>query len=757
MNEHEQGATTVSASQTSPASTSAFAPFGVFAPAMEYMVDAAQRSVLFWDVMRQRGNQYREHLAETAPHVLDYEVELLIDGRTLDRPVNYCLVKVVPPSTVELDPTRRPFVIVDPRAGHGPGIGGFKADSEIGVAFKAGHPCYFVGFLPDPMPGQTIGDVARAEAVFLEKVIALHPEADGKPCVVGNCQAGWAIMMLAAIRPELFGPIIIAGSPLSYWAGRARQEPYALQRRSARRQLADRLRQRSRPRQIRWRLAGAEFREPESRQHPVDQAVQSLFQDRHRGLALSGLRALVGRTRQPERGGDPVHRRRAVHRQQPRRRAYSNLGRHRGRPAQYPLSHRGVLLERRQRHAAPAGAGWILDLYESVDEIRSYGQTIVYTIHESVGHLGIFVSGGVAKKEHGEFSSNIDLIDTLPPGLYEAVFDAKAGDTANPDLAAGNWVMRCEARTLDDIRALGGNDAADERRFATAARVSETNLALYRTFAQPMVRALVSSPMAEWMHQLHPLRLQYELCSDANPAMASVAALAEQVRKARKPVNAGNPLVALQENVSRQIVTALDAWRDASEAWAERTFLAVYGMPALQAAFGIDPAGRHSLRSAPRSPLHRELLEARIAELKSRIPAGGLREAVIRALLYVGMARASVDERGFEAVRRIRRAHGDMPLSVFKSLVRAQFNMLLVDQNEALAAIPAMLPPDRQTRLAAFELVGQALGARGEFSAEDRKRMNEVARLFGVDAGSPASPNLALVPSAGAHGQAKVS
>src|SRR3954464_2897809 len=164
MNAHERGATTVSASQASPASTHAFAPFGVFAPAMEYMVDAAQRNVLFWDVMRRRGNQYREHLAETAPHVLDYEVELLIDGRTLDRPVNYGLVKVVPPSTVELDPARRPFVIVDPRAGHGPGIGGFKADSEIGVAFKAGHPCYFVGFLPDPMPGQTIGDVARAEA-----------------------------------------------------------------------------------------------------------------------------------------------------------------------------------------------------------------------------------------------------------------------------------------------------------------------------------------------------------------------------------------------------------------------------------------------------------------------------------------------------------------------------------------------------------------------------------------------------------------
>ena len=122
----------------------------------------------------------------------------------------------------------------------------------------------------------------------------------------------------------------------------------------------------------------------------------------------------------------------------------------------------------------------------NVDEIRAYGQTIVYTIHESIGHLGIFVSGGVAKKEHGEFSSNIDLIDTLPPGLYEAVFEARSEETANPDLVAGNWVMRCEARTLDDIQALGGNDADDERRFAAVDRVSEINLV-----ALPHLRAAV--------------------------------------------------------------------------------------------------------------------------------------------------------------------------------------------------------------------------------------------------------------------------
>ena len=99
--------------------------------------------------------------------------------------------------------------------------------------------------------------------------------------------------------------------------------------------------------------------------------------------------------------------------------------------------------------------------------------------------------------------------------------------------------MRCEARTLDDIRALGGNDAADERRFATAARVSEINLALYRTFAQPMVRAMVSKPVAEWIGRLHPLRLQYELLSDENPWLAPVAAIAQAVRKDRQPVGGG--------------------------------------------------------------------------------------------------------------------------------------------------------------------------------------------------------------------------
>ena len=92
---------------------------GMVANAVEYMVDAGQRSVLFLDIMRQRGDQYREHVARTAPHVLSYAAELIIDGRKLDQPVNYVLVRIIPPKGVEIDLKRRPFVVIDPRAGHG--------------------------------------------------------------------------------------------------------------------------------------------------------------------------------------------------------------------------------------------------------------------------------------------------------------------------------------------------------------------------------------------------------------------------------------------------------------------------------------------------------------------------------------------------------------------------------------------------------------------------------------------------------------
>jgi len=706
---------------------------GLWAPAIDYTVDAMQRSILFWDVMRQRGNQYREHLAESVPHVLDFEAELVLDGRKFERPVNYCLARIVPPADVEIDLTQRPFVVVDPRAGHGPGIGGFKADSEIGVALKAGHPCYFIGFLPEPMPGQTIEDIARAEAVFLQRVAELHAQADGKPCVIGNCQAGWAVMMLAAIRPELFGPIIIAGSPLSYWQGVHGKYPMrysgGLLGGSWLTALASDLGN--------GKFDGAYLVQNFENQNPANTLWTKQYN------LYSKIDTEAPRYLDFERwwGGHVNLNAEEIQFIVDQLFVGNNLAAGKIETAD------GVAVDLRNIRSPivvfcsegdnitpPQQAlGWILDLYQDVDEIRGYGQTIVYSIHETTGHLGIFVSGGVARKEHDQFSSNIDLIDTLPPGLYEAIFTRKTDDTANPDLAHGDWVMRCEARTLDDIRALGGNDAADEHCFAAVDRVSQTNLALYRTFMQPMVRACTNSPLAELMRQFHPLRVQYEAFSNANPLMAPVAGMAEQVREHRRPAAAENPFIAVQEAVSKQIVAGLDAWRDFSEATAERVFMAIYGSAPLQAALGIDPASTAPLRQAPKSPLHRELMERRIAELKSQMKSGGVREAAIRALIFVGLDRAAVDERGFEAVRRIRQTLTDLPLAAFKATVREQFEMLLIDTEAALAAIPSLLPEDAATRQKAFDLVCQVLSARGEYSDRDRERIERLSRLFRVD------------------------
>ncbi len=706
---------------------------GLVASAVEYLVDAGQRSVLFLDIMRQRGDQYREHVSQTAPHVLQYAAELIMDGRKLDEPVNYALVRIIPPKGVDIDMKRRPFIVVDPRAGHGPGIGGFKADSEIGVAMKAGHPCYFIGFLPEPMPGQTIERIARVEALFIEKVISRHPEADGKPCVIGNCQAGWAVMILASQRPELFGPLVIAGAPLAYWAGVHGKYPM---------RYSGGLLGGSWLTALASDLGGGKFDGAWLVQNFENQNPSNTLWTKQYNV-YSKVDTEADRYLEFERwwGGHVNLNAEEIQFIVDELFVGNNLAAGKIemsdgkkvdlRNIRSPIV---VFCSKGDNITPPQQAlHWILECYADVDEIRAYGQTIVYTVHESVGHLGIFVSGGVAKKEHAEFSSNIDLIDVLPPGLYEATFEARGSDTVNADLATGQWIMRCEARTLDDIRAMGGNSPEDERRFAAAKRVSELNLAAYQKYVQPWIKGMVTPQMAELARNMHPLRLQYEAFSSQNPWMSVVKSAADAVEDKRKPASKDNPFLAFQEQMSKQIVHALDSWRDSQEALSEAIFLNVYGSPALQTAVGVDPNAAPSGRREMTGE-HRAMLQKRIAELKSKIGQGGLREAAIRALLYVGSARGMVDERSIEALRQVRRDHTGtrLTLAEFKMLVREQFFMLLLDRDGALAAIPKMLPDDVNQRRGAFAAMREVLSASEDITGERARRLKQVAGLFGV-------------------------
>ena len=701
-------------------------------PSGEYMVDTMQRTILFWDLMRQRSEQYYAQKAKAVPHVLNFEAELILDGRTFERPANYLLVRINPPAGVEIDQKKRPFVVVDPRAGHGPGIGGFKADSELGVAMRAGHPCYFVGFTPEPVPGQTIEDIMHVEGQFLEKVIALHPEAEGKPCIIGNCQAGWAVMMLAATRPELCGPVIVPGSPLSYWAGIEGENPM---------RYTGGLAGGSWLTQMTSDLANGKFNgghlvknfenlNPANTLWSKDYDIWATIDtgaDRflefekwwggHVNLNGEEIQWIVGNLFVGNRlataeivtkGGERIDLR--------------NI-----RSPVICFCSKGDNITPPQQ-----ALGWIADLYTAVDDIRACGQTIIYAIHESVGHLGIFVSGGIAKKEHQEFASNIDLIDVLPPGLYEAVMTPKDKDVANPELVSGDWIVRFEPRTIGDIKNIVQPSLENERRFATVQRVSEMNLGLYRTFLQPFIKASVNEQSAEWMEKLNPSELPFEIFSERNPMMRQVAQLAEQVRQQRRPAAADNPLVQWQAKFSEGIVAALDGYRDLRDATLEQIFLATYSSPILQAMVGLRASDESPRRHPGDEPERTAFIEKRIAELKDRIGDGGPREAAIRCLLHIGMAGPGVDERAFNELLQIRAEHGGMALDEFKRILREQYFSLLLDRDAALAAIPKMLPADQATRAKILEAIQRTVNAVGKVEGERAKRLAEIEKLFGA-------------------------
>jgi hypothetical protein len=717
-----------------------------------YMVDAWQRGVLTLDVLRERGNRYEAERRQRAPNVLAFEYEVVLDGHGFERPVNYLLLRILPPADVTLDPRKPPFVIVDPRAGQGPGIGGFKADSEIGVAMRAGHACYLVSFLRHPVAGQTLEDVLMAEIRFVEHAGQAHPEASSKPVVIGNCQAGWQTMMAAAIRPELFGPIIVAGAPLSYWAGTHGKDPMRYS----------------------GGLLGGSW-------------LTALTSDLGHGLFDGAwlVENFEGLNPANTLWGKQYGLYSRVDTEAPRYLAFEHWwGSHvllnadeiqfivdnlfiGNKLATAELVTRdGIRIDLRNIRSPivvfcskgdnitppPQALGWITDLYGGVEDIQANGQTIVYAVHESVGHLGIFVSGSVARKEHSEFATNIDFIEVLPPGLYEAEIERAAPGQPGTDPATGDYIARFAARDLADIDAIVGGSEEEERRFATVAQVSRANLGLYRNLMQPLVRPWSSAAAAEWMRQMHPLRLGYELFSDRNPMMAPVEALATVVRRHRHQASADNPFLAWQAAASAQIEAGLDRYRALRDRTAEALFDATYGNPILQALAGLRADDAPPRPRPGETPEQRAFIARRTAELRGRLAMGGLREAVLRSLLYVSLSQRVADERSFNLMQRIRADIGDeMPLLGMKQAVREQFFLLRLDQAAALAALPRLLEaaPAPVIRRAAEQVRRIALAA-GPLDGEADERLRAIEAIFATAAaqGDAAEPAAAIIEAA---------
>lgn len=665
----------------------------------EYLRDAGQRWVLFIDTLCRRGDASIVREKEGFKPVLAFDYDMVVDGRKLDRPANYALVRIHPP--VGVSPPRdnaRPWVIIDPRAGHGSGIGGFKSQSEVGVALHHGHPVYFMIFFRDPEPGQTLADVCAAEATFLREIHARHPHAP-KPLVTGNCQGGWAAMILAATHPDLMGPVVIAGAPLSYWAGEKGRNPFRYFGGIAGGAV---------PAAFTSDLGGGKFdganlvlnfemlnpgktwfrknfdlfaNVDSEANHFLDferwwsgfyfmneNEIRWIVENLFIGNRLTRGEAVLS-------DGTPV-----------------DLTRIEA-PVIVFASHGDNITPPQQ------ALNWIADLYASTKEIEASGRTIIYTLHDSIGHLGIFVSAQVANKQHEQIGSVIKTIESLAPGLYEMLI------TKDHEITTVSF----EARKIEDILKLG-DGCKEEVEFAAVAGWSEWAAKTYELTLQPVIQSMVTPATAEAQRRFHPMRQQQYFFSHRNPLFATIGDIAEEVREQRTPAAGDNPLLKLEQLFADQVERSWNLYRDSRDALIELSFHSLYATPwmkVLGAARQARPQS-HDINKFPH-----------VQDAIKRAKLGGYAEGIVRMLILLARTRGSVRRDRLERSDRL--LHSRPPFKSMTPELRSRIiyeQSLIVDfaGNNAIATLADILT-DPVDRYSALNLVLDVAGPIEEMDA----------------------------------------
>ncbi|QFU14790.1 DUF3141 domain-containing protein [Microvirga thermotolerans] len=665
-----------------------------------YWQDFAQRTLLFWDTLRQRGNNWIDHEKAGKPPLLHFPWKPIADGRTFDRPVNYALVQIEPPEGTVTDPDQRPFVIIDPRAGHGPGIGGFKQDSEVGVALAAGHPVYFVIFYPVPVPGQTLADVSRAEAEFLRIVRERHPKAR-KPVLVGNCQGGWAAMLVGAVDPDLPGPIVINGAPMSYWAGNDGENPMryaggmlggvwpALLASDLGAGLFDGA----------YLVDNFEYLNPANTffdkyytlfskidtepqrfleferwwggffllgRDEIKWIVENLFVGNK--LASGQVEWSEGRALDLRRIRSPIV-------------LFASLGDNITPPQQ--------------------AFNWVADLYPTTEDLKANGQVIVGLIHKSVGHLGIFVSGQVARREHAQIVDLIGYIEHLPPGLYGMQIEER--EESGKIL----YDVVLTERRVEDLQVLQKFGRRDEIPFQVVKAASDVSAMAYETFLHPWIAAAATPAGASVRRALHPQRLQRWAVSDINPFLSSLGRWADLARASRAPRDESGLSAATERWCAAVTSASWDLFRDLRDASVEHMFYQTYAVPALLGAgAGQAEAEGAGLPAREAAPIRNAL---------SRIEEGGRTKALVRMALL--LQKAGPRPRRLSSMKQVRELVGkdvgllDMPADLAREVIREQSYIVNYEPEQALATLPKLLrtPEDRDFTLRIVNRLSDAI------------------------------------------------
>jgi hypothetical protein len=543
-----------------------------------YQLALFQRSVLFLDTLRERANNMLAQEQAGLPPLLSFDYESILDARRFEHPANYALLRITSYCGTTAKscerPDTRPVIILDPRAGHGPGIGGFKRDSEVGMALHQGHPAYFVMFYPEPCPGQSLADVLHALRRFVDEVTRRH---DGRPpTLYGNCQAGWAVALLAASHEGLLGPAVLNGSPLSYWAGASDVNPMRLaggmiggtwlahfladlgDGRFDGAWLVQNF-ENLNPANTWWEKNYKLFSDIEGERERFLEFERwwsgFYFLSREEMVAIVENRFIGDRLEQGKVRlcADCVADLKAIHN---------------------PL----VIFASSGDNITPPhqALNWVPAVYPTTEALKAAGQRIVYLLNSHVGHLGLFVSAAVAKLEHRAILESLDEIDQLKPGLYEMKIDNPTGD---PDCRKPQYSVHFEPREVGDICY-----EYPYKEFERVRQISESNEAAYKAFVSPFVRAAASPLTALFQKWLHPMRMsRYMFSERLNPWMVPIAMLAPHLNVEARGGAADNPWMQLEQVLSQSISQGLDQYRQIRDAASERAFSLLYGSSSLDA------------------------------------------------------------------------------------------------------------------------------------------------------------------------------
>jgi hypothetical protein len=237
------------------------------------------------------------------------------------------------------------------------------------------------------------------------------------------------------------------------------------------------------------------------------------------------------------------------------------------------------------------------------------------------------------------------------------------------------------------------------------------------------------------MRAMHPNRLRFSIFSDQNPLMQPVKAMAADAKARRRPVSAENPFLAWEKAASDWIRTCLQSWGEVRDAMTEAMFLNTYGSPLLQAWTGLNAEPKGTQRHIERE-FEREAAEAELrSALKDRFEVGGAEEGALRALAYVRSPGGAADERGYRLMKTIRNskeANTRLTLAQFKDMLREQLQLVQLDEERAVKALPKLIHPGEPESDAALEALRQLIAAPGPVKREEKSRAARVEKLLGV-------------------------